>query len=306
MMRAFVFPGQGSQFVGMGKDLIELSSVARERFAQADALYEGKLSKVMFEGPEEQLRQTLFTQPAIFLCSVVLAEVLLEKGVACAYVAGHSLGEYSALYAAGAMEFLPLFELLKLRASLMQHAGEKRPGTMAAIIGLDVEKIAEFCSQNSRVVVVANDNAPGQIVISGEPEGVAEVSEKCKAAGAKRVLPLNVSGAFHSPLLDEPAKELAEAIEKAPWREPHIPVVTNVSAEPRLSVAELRADLSRQMISPVRWVESVRRMVAEGVTEFVEVGPGKVLGGLIKRIAPEAAVVNIGTRAELEEFLSKQ
>ncbi|MCX7625827.1 MAG: ACP S-malonyltransferase [Candidatus Sumerlaeaceae bacterium] len=304
-MRAFVFPGQGSQFVGMGKDLIELSPQAREKFETADKLYEGKLVPTMFDGPEDALRQTYFTQPAIFLCSVVLADALRERNVAFHMVAGHSLGEYSALYAAGALDFQPLLELLKLRASLMQSAGERRPGAMAAIIGLDGETIRKLCSETGKIVVVANDNAPDQVVVSGEPEAVAEVGEKCKAAGAKRVLPLNVSGAFHSPLLDDAAAELTSAIDRAPWRDVQIPVVTNVSAQPRTRADEIRQELTRQIISPVRWVDIIRRMVADGVTEFVEVGPGKVLAGLIRRIARDAQVINVGTRAELEDFLAK-
>lgn len=305
-MRALIFPGQGSQYVGMGRDLLDLSAQARQRFEAADAMYEGKLLATMFEGPEAELRKTMYTQPAIFVCSVVLAEALEEHGVEYGLVAGHSLGEYSALFAAGAMDFEPLLGLLRLRATLMQHAGERRPGAMAAIIGLDGPQVAELCGQCSKIVVVANDNAPGQVVISGEPEAVSEVGEKCKAAGAKRVLPLNVSGAFHSPLLQEAGEELAEAIERAPWRDTRVPVVTNVSAEPRQRADHLRADLARQMTSPVRWVESVRRMVDMGVQEFVEVGPGKVLAGLVKRIAPQAEVVNVGTRSELEDFLAKR
>lgn len=305
MRRALVFPGQGSQFVGMGKDLMELSPQARKKFEFADQLYEGKLLPAMFEGPEDTLRQTFFTQPAIFLCSVVLADVLRERNVPFHMVAGHSLGEYSALYAAEALDFQSLLELLKLRASLMQSAGERRPGAMAAIIGLPGETIQKLCAETGKIVVVANDNAPDQVVISGEPEGVAEAGEKCKAAGAKRVLPLNVSGAFHSPLLDDAAAELASAIKGAPWRDAKVPVVMNVSAQPRNRAEEIRADLTRQIISPVRWVDIVRRMLADGVTEFVEVGPGKVLAGLIRRIGRDAQVVNVGTRAELEDFLAK-
>ncbi len=304
-MRAFVFPGQGSQFVGMGKDLVELSHAARHRMEWANALYEGKLLPTMFEGPEDQLRQTYFTQPAIFLCSVILADALAERNVPVAMMAGHSLGEYSALYAAGACDFEPLFELLKLRASLMQKAGEHKPGAMAAVLGLDRDVVSELCAKSGKVVVLANDNAPGQFVISGDPEGVAEVGEQCKAAGARRVLPLNVSGAFHSPLMQFAVAELTAAIEKAPWRDPRVPVVMNVSATPRRTAAEIKADLVPQIVSPVRWTETIQRMVSEGITEFIEIGPGKVLSGLIKRIAPEATTVNIGTLAEVQEFLAK-
>lgn len=304
-MRAFVFPGQGSQFVGMGKDLFEHSQATRQRMEWANTLYEGRLLPMMFEGPEEQLRQTYFTQPAIFLCSAILADALAEHDVPVAMVAGHSLGEYSALYAAGACDFEPLFELVKLRASLMQRAGEQKPGTMAAVLGLDRQVVSEFCAKSSKVVVLANDNAPGQLVISGEPDGVAEVSEQCKAAGARRVLPLNVSGAFHSPLMEFAVPELTAAFEKAPWHDARVPVVMNTSAMPRRTAVEIRADHMSQIISPVRWTETIQRMVSEGITEFVEVGPGKVLSGLIKRIAPEATTVNIGTAAELQEFLAK-
>ncbi|MGC8740666.1 MAG: ACP S-malonyltransferase [Candidatus Sumerlaeaceae bacterium] len=304
-MRALIFPGQASQFVGMGQDLLELSPQAREKMEFANQRYGGALLPVMFEGPEEKLLQTDFTQPAIFLCSVILAEALIAHGVEFAMVAGHSLGEYSALYASGALDFEPLFDLLKLRAMLMQSAGEKRPGAMAAIIGLAKENIAELCAQSQKIVVVANDNAPGQVVISGEPEGVAEVSEKCKAAGAKRVLPVNVSGAFHSPLLDDAAAELAPVIKQAAWRDARVPVVMNASAQPRRLAAEIKADLARQITSPVLWVDTIRRMRAEGVDEFVEVGPGKVQSAIIKRIVPDAKVINVGSRAELEEFLAK-
>jgi [acyl-carrier-protein] S-malonyltransferase len=304
-MRAFIFPGQGSQCVGMGQDLMDLSPQTRQRMEWADALYGGRLLSTMFEGPEDQLRQTEFTQPALFLCSVALADALLARGVEFAMAAGHSLGEYSALYAAGACDFEPLFEMLRVRARLMQQAGERRPGTMAAVIGLDRDVVAQLCAASSKVVVVANDNAPGQIVISGEPEGVAQVGEQCRAAGAKRVLPLNVGGAFHSPLMEYATAELTAAIERAPWRDARVPVVMNASAEPRRRAEEIRSDLVRQVISPVRWRESVARMAADGVTEFVEIGPGKVLTGLVRRIAPQAATVNIGTRAELEDFLAK-
>jgi [acyl-carrier-protein] S-malonyltransferase len=304
-MRALIFPGQGSQFVGMGKDLLDFSSRTKQTMEKANEIFGGNLLSVMFEGPEDQLRQTINTQPAIFLCSVVIFDALRERGLSYDIVAGHSLGEYSALYAANALDFEPLANLLKLRATLMQHAGERRPGTMAAILGLDGELVKKLCAESGKIVVVANDNAPDQVVISGEPEGVAQVGEKCKAAGARRVLPLNVSGAFHSPLLDEAAAELAAAIDQAPWRDASVPIVMNASGQPRRSAEEIRSDLKRQINSPVRWVDSVRAMIESGVREFVEVGPGKVLAGLVKRISRDATVINVGTRAELEDFLSK-
>ena len=304
-MRALVFPGQGSQFVGMGKDLIDLSPQSRDKFEFADKLYEGRLLPTMFDGPEEALRQTYFTQPAVFLYSAVLTDVLQERGIAYSFVAGHSLGEYSSLYAAGALDFPALLYLIKLRSTLMQHAGEQQPGAMAAVIGLDREIVLKLCAESQHVVVVANDNAPDQVVISGEPQGVAQVGEKCKQAGAKRVLPLNVSGAFHSPLLEQVARDLELAIEQASWRDAKVPVVMNLSAQPRMRAEDIRADLVKQLISPVRWVETVRLLLNQGVSEFVEVGPGKVLAGLIRRIAREAQVVNVGTRAELEDFLAK-
>lgn len=301
-MRAFVFPGQGSQFVGMGKDLYDMSPEARQRFDEANAACGGELLSVMFEGPEEKLRQTSFTQPALLVCSAVLSDALRQRGIEPAVVAGHSLGEYSALYAAGVLEFSEVLQLVLLRAKLMQRAGDERPGAMAAILGLEYDLVRKLCSESSHVVVVANYNSPGQLVISGDKEGVAEVSEKCKAAGARRVLPLPVSGAFHSPLLQEAGQKLAEAIAGMNFRDPQVPIVTNVSAAVRRTKEEIRQDLSQQMTSSVRWTESVQTMVAQGVTEFVEVGPGNVLAGLIKRIHKDAVVHNVGTREQLEKF----
>lgn len=301
-MRAFVFPGQGSQFVGMGKDLYEMSPEARQRFDEANTACGGELLSVMFEGPEEKLRQTSFTQPALLVCSAVLSDALRQRGVEPSLVAGHSLGEYAALYAAGVLEFSEVLQLVVLRAKLMQRAGDERPGAMAAILGLEDDFVRKLCSESSHVVVVANYNSPGQLVISGDKEGVAEVSEKCKAAGARRVLPLPVSGAFHSPLLQEAGEKLAEAIAGANFRDSQIPIVMNVSAGIRRTKEEIRQELSQQMTSSVLWTESVRTMVAHGVTEFVEVGPGNVLAGLIKRIHKDAVVRNVGTREQLEKF----
>ncbi|MBD5224556.1 MAG: ACP S-malonyltransferase [Bacteroidales bacterium] len=288
-MKAFVFPGQGAQFVGMGKDLYENSPEARELFEKANEILGFRITDLMFEGTEEDLKQTRVTQPAVFLHSVILAKTLGEE-FNPDMVAGHSLGEFSALTAAGALSFEDGLRLVSARAQAMQKACELKPSTMAAIIALPDEKVEEICASVPGVVVAANYNCPGQIVISGEMEAIAAACEAAKAAGAKRALPLKVGGAFHSPLMEPARAELASAIEATEVHTPVCPVYQNVDARPHTDPAEIKANLVAQLTAPVRWTQTVQNMVADGATEFVELGPGKVLQGLVSKISREAAV----------------
>ncbi|HAO48168.1 MAG TPA: [acyl-carrier-protein] S-malonyltransferase [Runella sp.] len=291
-MKAYVFPGQGSQFSGMGKDLYENNAQARALFDKANEILGFEITKVMFEGTDEELKQTNVTQPAIFLHSVILASTVAD--FAPEMVAGHSLGEFSALVAAGALSFDDALRLVAQRAAAMQRACELTPSTMAAVLGLDDEKIEQICaSVEGEVVVAANFNCPGQVVISGSHEGVRLAGEKLKEAGAKRVLPLPVGGAFHSPLMEPAREELAAAIENTQFTEPRCPIYQNVNAQAATDVATIKANLISQLTAPVRWTQSVKNMVAGGATEFVECGPGKVLQGLVKKIAPEVATAAV-------------
>jgi [acyl-carrier-protein] S-malonyltransferase len=296
---AFVFPGQGSQYVGMGKDVYDGSAEARELYQKADELLGFSLSKLCFEGPEDELRQTKNTQPAIFLQSVILTRLL--KGKRADMAAGHSLGEYSALVYAGALTFEDGLRLVRLRGELMQQAGIDRPGTMAAVIGLEPSAINELCSEASAagVVQVANFNSPGQVVISGSVEGVCKAMDLAKQRGAKLVKELSVSGAFHSPLMESAKTGLLKALESTNINDASVPVYANVSARPVTKPDEIRELLYRQLTSPVRWEESVMAMAADGATIFVEIGPGKVLQGLIKRIVPSATTQGIDKLADL-------
>jgi len=282
---AFVFPGQGSQYVGMGKDLAESSADARSLFDEADDVLGFDLSKICFEGPDEELRQTRNTQPAIFLHSMVLSR--LYHGTPAAMAAGHSLGEYSALVYAGALSFKDGLVIVRLRGELMQKAGEEQPGTMAAVVGLKPEVVEDVCreSVDSGIVQSANFNSPGQIVISGSVSGVRKAMELAKSRGAKLVKELPVSGAFHSPLMESAKNGLKSALDKVQIRDASIPVYANVTARPVQNASEIRILLFQQLTNPVRWEESIQNMAANGATMFVEIGPGKVLQGLVKRTA---------------------
>ena len=282
MKKAYVFPGQGSQFTGMAKDLYENDALAHEMMERANEILGFRITDIMFEGSAEELKQTRVTQPAIFLHSVVMAKCLPD--FAPDMVAGHSLGEFSALVAAGAMDFEDGLRLVAIRAGAMQKACESIPGTMAAVLALPAEKVEEVCASCEGTVVAANYNCEGQIVISGEKEAVEAACVKMKEAGAKRALPLPVGGAFHSPLMEPARTELAEGIERTDFKTPVCPVYQNVTAQPSTDPQEIKANLLAQLTAPVRWTQSVRNMSADGAGEFIELGPGKVLQGLIAKI----------------------
>lgn len=284
-MKAYVFPGQGAQFSGMGADLYQKSAAVKALFDRADEILGFSLSQTMFSGSDEELRQTKVTQPAVFLHSVALAKALGE-GFQPEMVAGHSLGEFSALVAAGAMNFEDGLRLVSKRAMAMQKACEAVPSTMAAVLGLPDEKVEEICQATPGVVVAANYNCPGQLVISGEIPAVEAACEAAKAAGARRALRLPVGGAFHSPLMEPAREELARAIAETDFHAPVCPVYQNVSTHAETDPETIKKNLIAQLTAPVKWTQSVRNMVADGATVFVEVGPGKVLQGLVKKIEP--------------------
>ncbi len=288
-MKAFVFPGQGAQYEGMGKDLYEAYDEARELFEQANDILGFRITDIMFTGTSEDLKQTRVTQPAVMIHSYVKSRVCtIERPD---MVAGHSLGEYSALVAAGALTFEDGLKLVAKRAEAMQKACELRPSTMAAVLGLEDEKVDEICREIAdEVVVAANFNCPGQVVISGSIEGVEQACEKLKAAGARRALRLQVGGAFHSPLMEPAAAELREAILGTEFMRPICPIYQNVDAKPQTEPRMIRENLIKQLTSPVRWTETVRNMVADGAGEFYEFGPGDVLKGLIRKISPDVTV----------------
>ncbi|MDE7414602.1 MAG: ACP S-malonyltransferase [Muribaculaceae bacterium] len=282
-MKAYVFPGQGAQFVGMGKDLYDNNAEARELFEKANEILGFRITDLMFEGTEEDLKQTKVTQPAIFLHSVLLAKSLGEE-FKPDMVAGHSLGEFSALVAAGALSFEDGLKLVSKRAHAMQKACEAQPSTMAAVLALPDEKVEELCAEVDDVVAPANYNCPGQVVISGTVPGIDAACEKMLAAGAKRAMKLKVGGAFHSPLMQPAHDELAEAIETVEFKTPVCPIYQNVDGKPHTDPAEIKENLVKQLTAPVRWTYDVEAMIADGADEFVELGPGSVLQGLVKKI----------------------
>ena len=286
-MKAYVFPGQGAQFVGMGKDLYESNEQARELFEKANEILGFRITDIMFEGTADDLKQTKVTQPAVFLHSVISAIVL---GVEPEMVAGHSLGEFSALVVAKALSFEDGLRLVAARAMAMQKACEMNPSVMAAVLGLPDEKVEEVCAQIDGVVVPANYNCPGQLVISGANEAIDAACEKMKEAGAKRALKLPVGGAFHSPLMEPARVELEAAIRATTYHKPVCPVYQNMDAKPYTDPEELKRNSIAQLTGPVRWTQTVQNMVADGATSFRELGPGTVLQGLIKKIAPEAVI----------------
>lgn len=292
MKNAYVFPGQGAQYSGMGKELYENNEEARALFERANEILGFRITDVMFEGTSENLRQTKVTQPAVFLHSVILAKVL---GVEPLAVAGHSLGEFSALVVAGALSFEEGLQLVARRAMAMQRACEVEQGAMAAVLRLPDVTIEQICESVEGVVVAANYNCPGQLVISGAVDAVNEACEKMKEAGARRALVLPVGGAFHSPLMEPARKELAEAIEQADFKTPICPIYQNVDALPHTLPEEIKSNLIAQLTAPVRWTHIVENMVADGVKNFVELGPGEVLKGLISKISADVSVESKGT-----------
>lgn len=287
-MKAYVFPGQGAQFVGMGKDLYDNNPEAKELFEKANDILGFRITDLMFEGTEEDLKQTKVTQPAIFLHSVILAKSLGDD-FKPDMVAGHSLGEFSALVAAGALSFEEGLKLVSKRAQAMQKACEARPSTMAAVLALPDEKVEEICGEVDDIVAPANYNCPGQVVISGSIEGIDAACEKLLAAGAKRALKLKVGGAFHSSLMQPAQEELAEAINAAEFKTPVCPIYQNVDGRPHTDPVEIKENLIKQLTAPVRWTQDVQAMVEDGADEFIELGPGSVLQGLVKKIAKEVS-----------------
>lgn len=292
MKKAYVFPGQGSQFTGMGKDLYENSERAKALFDKANEILGFSITDIMFEGSAEELKQTKVTQPAVFLHSVILAEVL---GVEPQAVAGHSLGEFSALVVAGALSFEDGLRLVAKRAMAMQKCCEAQPGAMAAILALEDEVVEQICDQTEGVVVAANYNCPGQLVISGASESVDAACEKLKAAGARRALRLPVGGAFHSPLMEAAREELEQAIAEVEFHTPKCPIYQNVDAKPQSDPEQIKQNLIAQLTAPVRWTQIMREMVADGVDSFVELGPGAVLQGMIKKLGAQVEVESKAT-----------
>ena len=296
-MKAYIFPGQGAQFSGMGLDLYENSAVAQELFEQANDILGFHITDVMFEGTADQLKETKVTQPAIFLHSVILAKTLGDNFIPD-MVAGHSLGEFSALVANGTLSFKDGLSLVSKRALAMQKACELQPSTMAAVLGLDDNVVEDICQQTEGIVVAANYNCPGQLVISGDIEAINKACEALKTAGARRALVLPVGGAFHSPLMEPAREELANAIENTTFSTPNCPIYQNVTASAIKDENEIKTNLISQLTAPVRWTQSVKQMIADGASSFTEVGPGKVLQGLVKKIDRQAETISA-------EFTSK-
>ena len=301
--KAFIFPGQGSQYVGMAEDLYNNSVEAKEMILTANDALGINLSYILFKGPEEELRQSEFTQPAIFLHSVVLASII--RTLVPDAAAGHSVGEYSALVASGVIQFYDAVKLVRERGIAMTQAGNKNKGTMAAIVGLEPEQVKQSCNEASEFGIVqpANYNSLGQIVISGSVEGVRKAMELCKAKGAKLVKELQVSGAFHSPLMIPAKEKLKSALEKTPVYDPEFPVYTNVTSKPVLKKEEISDLLCEQLTAPVPWVDIINNMIKDGIEEFYEIGPGKVLQGLVKRINPDVKIFGIDKYTDVEKYL---
>jgi len=301
--KAFLFPGQGSQYIGMAKDLFEKSVEAKEMIKTADDALGVNLSYIMFNGPEDQLKQTEFTQPAIFLHSVIISSLI--RTIQPEASAGHSLGEYSALVSAHAIQFYDAIKLVRARGKAMQQAGIDNPGTLAAIVGLEPLKVIELCKEASSAGIVqcANFNSPGQIVISGSIDGVRKAMELCKANGAKLAKELVVSGAFHSPLMQSAKDILLDALVFTSFYDARFPVYANVTAKPVTQKDEIKNLLHQQVTSPVRWEETIRNMITDGFDEFYEIGPGKVLQGLVKRINPDVKLFGIDKFEDLEQYL---
>ncbi len=291
---AFVFPGQGSQSVGMGKSLYDSSAAAKNIFDSADEVLGRSISKICFEGPEEDLKQTINTQPAILITSIAALEALREKAnITPDCVAGHSLGEYGAYYAAGVVDFDTAMKLIDKRAREMNAAAETTKGSMTAVIGMDKDAILDTISKIDGIVSVANYNSPAQIVITGEAEAVEKANTALKEAGAKRVIPLPVSGGFHSKLMEDASVKFSEVLDDCDIKDAKIPVFTNVDAEPTTSAIRFKAKMTAQIYSSVMWTQTVEKMIADGVDTFVEIGPGKVLAGLIKKTNPAVNVLNV-------------
>jgi len=304
MSKAFIFPGQASQYVGMAADLYDAYDLAKEYFDRANAIMGLDLKEVCFSGPEEELKKTYITQPAIYVHSVLAAELLKQKNIHPVAAAGHSLGEYCALVTAQVLDFESGLKLVKERSRLMFQAGQNKPGTMAAVIGLSEEQIENICKglQNDGVIQPANFNSPGQIVISGEKKVVLTALEKAKEAGARIATELVVSGAFHSPLMLEAQDGLADALNNTEFNDAEIPVYTNVTSKPVRNAAELRTLLLKQLTSPVLWQNIMLNMIADGFRDFIETGPGNVLKGLLKRTDRNAVCELCGTAEQLESF----
>ena len=301
---ALVFPGQGSQAVGMGRDIYDAFPAARQVFDAADRALGFPLTRLCFEGPEDELRQTVNVQPAIVAVSLaLLAAAEAARPLKAAFAAGHSLGEYSALAAAGAISAVEAIAFARLRGELMQQAGRENPGAMAAVLGLDEPAVEAICREAG--AYVANYNSPGQVVISGEAPKVEAAGKLAGERGARKVVPLPVSGAFHTPLMAPAAKGLSAALAKVKWAEPAVPVIANTTARPIPGAAGINKELAGQLTSPVRWQQSVAALASSGADAFVEIGPGRVLTGLIKRISPESKKFNIGDAASLREYIEK-
>lgn len=306
MQFAFLFPGQGSQCVGMGKDLCDAFEIARKRFKQADDVLGRALSGLIFNGPAESLTVTSNTQPALYTMEAVITDILREKGIVPSVVAGHSLGEYSALYAAGVFTFEDGLGLVARRGELMANAGREKPGAMAAVLGMDKAHIAEvIATVTSGIVVIANENSPDQTVISGEINAVNEACGKLKAAGAKRAIPLPVSGAFHSPLMQPAADQMASVLSGVLFNAPKCPVIANVTAKPETDQSLLKDLLVKQLVSPVRWVDSMAALLGMGALQCIETGPGSVLKGLARKCNQALNIVAADTVSNISSLVLK-